>query len=294
MARFFGRKWALTLGTSSTTALRTEGLYLDFQIEKSLAQEPNKAAITVYNLSAEHRKAVEDLSTYDPLVKAKTRPNANAHKVPKTGKIRVELEAGYEDFSGVIFRGDLRWARSTFSGGTWATEIEGEDGGRTYLASRISQAFPAGTTAYNVVTACADAMGLGRGNLANVADKLAWAYSHGTVASGWAAEELAGVIRRSGLRYSIQNGALFFENIALRTELPALVIAPDSGLVGYPAKDANGLVTFTSLLHPDLAPGAYVALQSSHISGNLKIYRVTYSGSVDKSEWYAKCECLPG
>lgn len=287
--RLFKRSWKVLIGTSATKAIETEDLYIDFEVTKSLAKEPNSATVTVYNLSEANRKAVEGLSLYDPL--KKQRRSGKSPKKPVEGQIRVELEAGYEDARSLIFRGDLRRATSTKTAGTWATTIEGEDGGKTYLASRIAQSFPAGTRKYDVAVACAQAMGLGLGGLPSVQSRLNGVYSHGTVAHGWAADVLAGVMRQARIRYSIQNGVVQV-NYPGEPTVKGLVVSEATGLVGAPSIDTNGLVEFTTLLLPDIAPGQYVSLKSQNISGTLKIYRVTYSGSVTGSNWYATCSCL--
>jgi|ADGO01.1.fsa_nt_gi hypothetical protein len=144
MARLFGRTWRVRIDTIQFTELDCS-----FTVEKSTKREPNKCSIRVWNLTAEHRAQLESLSV--------TRQRG-------PGRIRVELEAGYGDRTSLLFRGDLRHATTVREGPDLVTELEGEDGGRAVLWSRVNRSFPPGTRVDQVVRACAAAMGVGAGN----------------------------------------------------------------------------------------------------------------------------------
>ncbi len=293
------RSWLIRIGTGTgDDAIQFEGLDFQASIVKSLRPEPNKCSLTIFNLSPEHRAAIEQENIYDPK-RIKGQKRTGQRKVaagsPKFGKIRVEIEAGYLTTGRhLIARMDLRRALSNTDGPTVVTKIEGEDGGRSVLASRVSQSFPAGTTRLAVVRACAEALGLGTGNLIEVAAKLQQPYSAGTVLTGQASEELRGILRRAGLSYSIQNGVLQFRDVSAGRTTTAYLVDSQHGMVGSPERDAAGQLVVTTLLLPGVAPGAYIDLRAKHVQGVYRVNTVTYELDSAGTDWYSKLELVPG
>jgi hypothetical protein len=288
------RKYRLTID-----GLQFEGLNFTAQIKKSLRPEPNCAQITVYNLSPDHQRQIEALNLYDPKrVKGQKRDPKKAKvssSTPKLGRIAVELEAGYETTGmHLLWRGDLRRAVTTSDGSTATTELEGEDGGRSVISSRVQQSFPAGTTRYAVVEACAAAMGLGLGNIVSVAHLLQQPYTSGTLLSGQASAELSGVLRRPGITYSIQNGVLQFLAAGQGLNTTAFYLDSNTGMVGSPELDSSGQVVVTCLLLPTIAPGGFVQLQSKKTSGVFRIQTVEYDLELAGQAWYARLGLTPG
>lgn len=303
MSRLFNRTWRVRVAgrfdagsTSETLLIDVSQLDIEFNVEKTLRPEPNKCKLTIYNLSQDNRQAIEALNLYDPKrlpgQKKKKAPAGvkNAPRAPKVGHIRVEIEAGYGEFRTLIFRGDLRRAISSRKGGDWVTEIEGEDGGRTVLSSRIRESFPPGTRLLTVVRACAESMGVGTGNLIEVSDVLnARVFTHGTTCCGSACDELKGLLRGAGVSYSIQNGVLQFrDSTPLVTN--AVVLNQNTGLVGDPERDPAGTVKATSLMNPALSIGGHVKLESKAYNGTFQVVAIEYDGSTFGDEWYAHLE----
>jgi hypothetical protein len=292
----FGHDWRVLVGSAEGDTIFggtvTSELDVQFSVKKSMKVEPNKCDLTIFNLPKNVRQELEELSIYDPKKKKHGSKRGEA-KVPKTGHIRVEIEAGYKTSGrSLIFRGDLRRAISTYEqDGTWATKIEGEDGGRTSLASRVSLSFPPGTTRLQVVQQCAAAMGLGLGNILEVQGRLSSTYSSGTVLDGQASKELDGVLRSANLRYSIQNGVLQFAATSPGREVPALLLTPETGLIGLPHRDSSGLVVVEMMMLPNVAPGAYLSVVAPTYKGTLQIERAEYAGDSSGVDWGVKAEC---
>ncbi len=286
----------------------TGGLHFDFDIQKDLTEEPNKCKLTIFNLNEDARNALDGLSIFDPKKPRGTKKSGprsrdkelyhgkgtgTKPRAPKTGKIRVEIRAGYISTGmSLIFRGDLRRASSEYQeDGTWETTIEGEDGGRTVLSSRINESFGPGTSLLTVAKACADAMGLGLGNFIEVQDLLGASYPRGTVCSGPAAQELAGVLRRAKVGYTILDGQLNFRRLVGPQKLTtAVYLSQATGLVGSPVRDSTGLVSVTSLLNPQIALGGYVQLDSKVLSGSYYVQKIQYKGSNYSQDWYSQLE----
>lgn len=301
------RRWRVRIGTALpdsngvAPAIEFDSLQIEFDIKKSLRPEPNSCKLRVYNLNAEHRAAISALNLYDPKkVRGQKKPSsAQAKKpqgprAPKVGRIRVEIEAGYESTGmSLLFRGDLRRAISTHEGPHWITEIEGEDGGRSILSSRITESFPPGTTRLEVVRACADALGLGLGNIRDVQSYLDTPYEYGTVCSGAAHRELVGVLRSAGITVSVQNGVLQFLRVASGLQREAVYLSPDTGLIDSPRYDSSGTVLATALLIPDLSPGCFVVLKSRDFDDQYKVVSVRHEGKSAGSSWYHHLELAP-
>lgn len=307
-AQLRDRDWLVRVHGTDVTRIQDiemefTGLDIDFRIQKSERPEPNCISLNIYNLTSEQRQSLERLNLYDPKkvkgVKSKREAGRTLKggkngkpRAPKKGRIQVEIEAGYKSTGrSLLFRGDLRRAISSQQGASWLTKIEGEDGGRSLLSSRINESFPAGTTLEVVVRACAEALGVGLGNILEVQSLLRRTFSHGTVCSGPASDELRGVLRGAGVAYSIQNGVL-----ALRESSPdpvsvdAYVLDESTGLVGVPERDANGTVEATCLLIPNISVGSHVTLASEDYRGTYRVVSVEHNGSTKGQAWYHKLE----
>jgi hypothetical protein len=271
VSALFGRDWLIRVDT-----LESAGLNCRFEVTKQVKHKPNTCTLEVYNLPPEHRDQIAALS-----VRKKQR-----------GRIRVEIEAGYTGNRGLIFRGDLRTAVTQQSGGDWITKLEGADGGRSILQSRIAKSYPAGTPILVPIRACAEALGLGIGNteaLAGAARTRGGAVlASGTVLSGNAAEELTGILRSCGLTWSVQNGVVQVlragKSLGATT---ATLLSPETGLISDPQVDPAGLVFARALLSPTLIPGGRVQISTDTLRGTYTIREVKYSGDTSGLEWYA-------
>lgn len=281
------------------------GLDIEFDVKKSLRPEPNTCSLTVFGLSDASRRSVEQLNIYDPkkvkgasktatIGEVKTKLPTSVARAPKPGKIRVEIEAGYKEARSLIWRGDLRRGITHYDGPEIRLEIEGEDGGRTLLQSRVNQTFPPGTRVLDVVKECAGALGIGLGNIRAVESKLNGVYTHGTSISGQASELLAGILRRAGVNYSVQNGVLQFRELGKGLVTRGLLLNQHTGLIGRPERDATGAIMATTLLIPDVAPGAYVQLDSRDFKGTYFIKSVNSRGQSAGNDWYHVLELYPG
>lgn len=281
------------------------GLDMEFEVKKSLRPEPNACSLTIFGMSADHRRAIESLNIYDPKKVKGENTNAKLKDVtpkkavgvsraPKAGNIRVELEAGYKGARSLIFRGDLRRGISKHDGAEISIEIEGEDGGRSILGSRINTSFPPGTRKVDVVKECATALGLGLGNIRDVIPYLTDVYTHGTSLNGPTETALRQLIRPERITYSVQNGVLQFVRAGAGLAGRAIYVSQATGLVGRPERDSGGGVMVTLLMLPDVAPGGYLQLDTDEYKGNYLIKSVETKGDTSGTDWYHTCECFPG
>lgn len=266
--------------------LDVSGLHCAFDVTRTKTKEPNTAEITIYNLSAEHRKQIENLSLKEKV---------GGKKVKTGGKILVELEAGYVGSRSLLFRGHLRYAVSAKNGGTWETKIEGDDGGKNVSEAEVSRSFPAGTQVSTVVRACAQALGVGTGNLADLEATLrtegGTTFTGGTVLFGKAASELDRVLRSCGYRYSIQNQVLQITRPGRSLTVTAVRLTGD--VVPSPVINPDGTINVDAPILPDLYPGSRVQLDTEARKGLHGIKEVNYVGDTSPGgDWLAKLTCI--
>src|SRR5688572_24479657 len=166
--QLFRRKCDVTVDT-----LHLTGFDCAFGIEKTILSTPNSCDLTVYNLNQEHRAELERL-----------RPKWGA----KRG-IPVKIEAGYESRTSQLWLGDLRTVRSIREGADWKTEFSSGDGEYAMMTALIQTSFGPKTDIDVVMRALARELGMGLGNVGEVANDLRLAgmgklLVHGTTMSG--------------------------------------------------------------------------------------------------------------
>lgn len=299
----FMRDWAVRIGTPASgdtiNGIDVSELDIEFKVSKDLTAKPNECELTIHNLRQESRDILDAYNLYDPKKSKKSSSGSKGTKQakrPKNGKIRVEIEAGYRGlFRPLIFLGDLRNAVSELQqDGSWTTTIRGSDNALAIQVSRVSRSFEPGARHIDVVRALTTAMGVGTGNILQVADLLQEVYPHGTVVDGQASAELTRVLRGAGVAWSIQDGSVQFLRRGAGAFRQAVLLNANSGLVGSPQRQTTGLVLVRSLINPFLACGQYVTLESQSLSGDYYVSKITYSGSTFGQDWYADCELQPG
>lgn len=278
MSTLFNRVWRVTVGTVRIN----KPMRVAFEIERSMRARPNAAKVRIWNLTREHQAQIEGARV-----------------------AQVIVEAGYEDDRGLaqIFRGELFRARgnhqqsirSAREGTDVVTYIEARDGGVAYGTARVAHSFDPGVRIATVLRTCADALGVGVGNIDDVADVAELeaggdTYPEGLVLSGQASNELTRLLRGLDLRWSIQFGAIQITRRGEALSAQAVRLAPDSGLVGTPAVGNRGRITVRALLTPQLWPGRPVVLESDKVRGRYICRSVTFSGDSHGNDWLAECE----
>lgn len=301
--RLFRRAWRVQVDTLDVSALDVE-----FKIVASTKPVPHRCALTIWNASPDHRAQ---------LVR-RNRPNPDSRHLVG---VPVQVEAGYVGETSVLFSGDLREVASMRDGPDWKTTLAGEDSGRAFREARINRTFAAGTPVGTVLSACASALGLGLGNVADftAGAEIAGVGStlpHAMTLSGPAAKELGRVVASLGLTWSAQRGVLQLMRKGKPLALGAIRLAPDTGLLDSPeaAIDASvslgnaqqfaagargarpaapkprdpGILKLRCLLIPGLVPGRQILLESAAYRGSYMISEVEYVGQTWSTAWHAQ------
>ena len=250
-------------------------LRVQFKITKTSKKEPNKADITIYNLSQDNRTFLA--SRKDPV---------------------ATLEAGYRDNVSQIFKGDMGFVGSTLDGVDWVTTIQTVDGAKAFKGSRANVSFKGPTKIEDVLNVLASSLGVDPGN---VKDKVRTGsirqvisdFKNGFAATGKAEKILDRVVKTMGYSWSIQDNELRIQapNEPLIDE--AITLGPSTGLVGSPEVGEKGKVKARALLQPQLLPTAQVSFDSFAVSGPYLIERVDFVGDTWGNDWFADIECVP-
>ncbi len=292
----FDRVYRLVVGRTGEPALVVEPpLRIVFDIEKDTEEEPNFHKIQVYNLKPEHRREFERKDT------------------------RLVLYAGYAEEEGALLMaaGSVVDAFTFFDGPNVCTELRVADGYIEIRDTAVSLGYGPGVASSTILRDLAGKMGLPLLLGEDVPERT---WSGGFSFYGAARTALHKVTAGSGAEWSIQNQEL--QVIAKRgvTRREAVVLAADSGLIGYPerthenarekakvtdqttGKDAR-LVSakqqrhgwrVTSLLLPTVNPGDVVKLESrtDAATGFWRVENVKHNGDSDGGDWQTELQLV--
>lgn len=270
MTALLGRSWRAIVGP-----LEIADLDVQFSLTRNLKSEANTGSISVWNLSGDNRKRLQELAS---------------------SGVPVQLWAGYEDpgasmiFSGVLYHVDTRR-----DGPDLVTTIETGDQNR---AGRkvVSFSLVKGSTPEQAIRKLAKALGVSTGNLDDIVAGKVFPSGKKLGSTGFfgaAADEMTRLCRSVGLEWSIQDGALQLLPFDRPLTGQAVVLSSATGLVQAPTLDNEGKLTAQSLIIPGIAPGRVIKLDAEFVKGNFRIESVTYVGETAGSAWYCNIEGKP-
>lgn len=275
MSELFRRAWRVQVGS-----LDVSNLAIRFKAKRTLAQRAGTLDLEIRNLSPEHRREIQTARRF---------------------RTFVEVQAGYVGGMSLIFRGDLRKAVPAREGTDWIVKVTAGDGEHALRSARVSRSFAPGTTVQAVVQHIAEAMGVGIGNAATAlrgaslgtAGLLGDALPEGTVLHGSAAAELTRLCESARKTWSIQEGNLQILDLGGAISRTAILLSPDTGMVGTPEIVNRRVITVKALLQPGLVPGQQVVVQSDALLSTApwRITEADYSGDTHGVDWYATLTC---
>lgn len=278
MTELFGRKVAITVNTTRYTDLDVA-----FTIKKTLKPEPNTCEVTIWGLNRDRQAELEAI-------------------VPRGTKqaskgIPCEIEAGYEGGMSLLWRGDLRTVETVHERPEVITHLTSGDGEKSWKHARLHVSYGPQTPVETSLRAIARSLGVAEGNLSKVVSRLkvggSAIWPTGKVLTGSVSRQLVSIARSSGLEVSIQDGALQFLDRGQALEGTALKLNSNTGLIGSPSIDNEGIVTFSTLMIPDLRCGASVVIDAERVKGNFRLVEIEWSGDTSSSDWYANCKGEP-
>lgn len=254
----------LTAWTETGEARAWRDLYLTAQVEHTQGKRPGKGKAELYNLSEESIAFLERC-------------------------VGVSVLAG-EEVPSLLFRGDLsaRDVRTRLDGVDRITSLEAGDGREAYRSGRFSRSYPEGTQRSEVLADLVSIAGLSVGYTAELEPL---AYESGLVLSGRLRDALDELLGDS-YQWAIQDGQLEIHAAGEAGPARAVVIAPDSGLIGSPERTDKG-VGFSCTLLPELRPRRLLMLESALVSGWYRATKVSHDCDSRGITWQSSVEAVP-
>lgn len=261
--RNFRRKIGLLIADETGDGLDLSRFRVSFVVEKSAAEEPNKAQILIWNLST-----------------------TTASKMTKGEMSRIVLQAGYEDNSSVIFDGNLIAVKQYREGTDTILQIEAGDGDKAYSYAVVNASMGAGYSNADVAKTATDQMKeQGTKGEQTEAIESESKFPRGRVMFGAARKFAREVAKTTDCQWSVQDGQVVFCKVKKATEgAESFLLSPSSGLVGAPTCDKDG-VTASSCLNPQLRIYDPIQIESEFVKGTYKILTVKHSGDTHGNDW---------
>jgi hypothetical protein len=295
----YGRKYRVLVAKIDNTALDVSNLKCSFRIEKVAMQTANYAEVAIYNLSA-----------------------GTEAEIIKEGD-RVIIEAGYQGFLttktdgtteetpspkqyGVIFDGLVIQAiRDKEDNVNYKLTLVCMDGD-SFLANNIIKMSIGGgqnqrQIVETIVSNAETPTEIGRIS----PDLNTQNLPRGKVFFGTPKQYLKNVAADNNANFWVDDGAVY---ITKATDIPpgqALVLTPQTGLIGVPQQTQDG-ASFKCLLNPNIKLMSMVKLDNTMIrqikqqvgqyptmldqDGQYQIYKLSHYGDTRGDEWYTECE----
>lgn len=241
------------------------------KITKTLKPAPNTCELSIYNLNADTRAALEEI-----------RPKADS----KRG-IPVRIRVGYEgEPLNQIWLGDLRTVISLHEPPEWRTILTSGDGEKAVRQSRIAQPLGAKTPIATALKAVAIKLreylgpdAISDRDLARLQESVKMRgagqiLGSGIVLYGSAAKVLSSLCASAGLEWSIQDGKIQILDRGAALKMQALPVEEGKNLIGLPEVDAEGVIKVRLLIGPDQIPGSILSVSSNRAQGFYRIEKV--------------------
>lgn len=255
------RNWkrAVSLDVSGKGGnINLSNLRIAFRVEQEVLQSPNRAIITVYNVSKQTADILKNRKEFD----------------------KVELKAGYEDNVGTIFRGTLKHDAQTgreTPTDTYIRFIAG-DGDRGYNNATVNKTLPKGSTPRDVVDTAVEALKKYDLTLGQVPDKLLRSikYPRPFVMFGMARDYMRHVDNSLQTLWSIQRGEIQIVTPQGPEGGDVFVLNSRTGLVGRPVQSLQKGVHARALINPKFDVNKKVKIDQASIERALPDQ--TYTG----------------
>lgn len=257
-----------------------EGFRISFKLEKTSDESPNKGEVSIYNLNPQNRAFCEK--------PPETKTDSDGGKITLANEI--ELLAGYGGKAKLLFRGTAARVLSRRQGADVITTFEIGDGLEPYQNARLDKSFGPGTSFKDIFSNISSSLGVPLGEVSGIPDG---GVLNGLALSGASKDAMNTVTKKLGLTWSIQDGALQVTEKNKSTSQTAVLLTPQTGLIGTPTKKDKGL-ELVSLLQDSINPGRLIKLQAENLNGVYRCEKVTHEGDTFDKSFYSKIEVAFG
>ena len=259
------------------------GLDIEFSVARSLKPEQNTAEVTIYNLSRENRKQLQEVPG-DVVVKLHAGYLGPDPTTPTVGGNDAPI---LDQVLPMIFLGKLRQISNVREGADWITRISSGDGDGKDRP--IAFSLGPGASLTDAIKRITGELQVGIGNAAQAILGTSESFAGGVVAFGPGDKELERLLRSIGKEYSVQNGELQVLDKGRPVNTPAIEIRP----LGSPEIGTKGEVKARTFLTSQIYPGRQVRLVSESVSGYFRVETATYSGQTAGHDWFVDFEGKP-
>jgi hypothetical protein len=266
----------------------TPGFRIKFRVTKpmGLAPEPPAGEISIYNVGEKSRNLLS-----------------------KTNNL-VLLKAGYGDNPpDLLFSGNIFHAITRKEGADYVTRIEAADGLFAFQNSLINESLPKGisfTQVFQSLMGNLKGAGLDQGQVKGIP---AGGYNNGIVLSGSTIEQLRQFTEQHNLNFQIDNGKVQILPYGSSKGNTAIVLTPDTGLIGIPeirgialapgtvdlanaSQQQRTQISFTCLLNPKIISMTNVVIISKFVNGLFITTRVDYEGDSWSGPFFTHAEAF--
>lgn len=295
MTRQWIRQCRLYIGNGGE-AVDLSSMRIRFNVERETSQTPERADITISNLS-----------------------NATANKIQKEYD-NVVLQAGYDGNFSTIFQGQIVQKRGPARESPVDTyfNILARAGQTAYSFAMVSKTLAAGHTFRDQVDACLEALKPYGVTAGKISDLGTAKMPRGRALFGMARHHLRAICQSVGASWWIEGGKLnILKNEDVMTG-SAVVLNSSTGMIGMPVQTMDG-VEVRCLLNPNLQLGGTVKIdeasiqktkltltqpyaedvQRTQLEGNIAadgLYQIrflSHVGDTRGTEWYSDALCIP-
>lgn len=256
----YDRKLSIAIGNTAGDAVQFDQQFkVTFRVQRGDWQSPNSCDVRIFNLS-----------------------DATANKISTKEFTQIAVQAGYPGNFGLVFRGVVKQVRiGRIDAKDTYVDITAADGDEAYNFSSMALTLSKGSTNDDSVQAFVAKMA------SAISQPISIGYApqlqqngriRGRSFYGMTRDELRDFAAANNVLWSIQDGKLTI--IPQRSYIPgeAVLISPQTGLIGVPEQTQNG-IEVRILLNPQVKIGQLVKLDSKAV--NLLRYGLDSASQAD-------------
>lgn len=268
MTRQFRRYVRVVIGVPGEEGRAIEGLRIGFEVIKQDGQALNTAKIKIWGAS-------------DDTVALASRRDAS-----------VQLIAGYGGVGGLLFLGTITRVISTRADAERILEIESGDG-QAAAGKPAALTLGGGTSLKDTLGPLAGIAQIGL-DLAGIDANAPLQAPRGVSLSGPALGQVNRIAKLNKLDWTIEDNVLRLFKRGEASTLPALLVTPNTGLIGAPKPGTAGRIELRMLASSEVRLRRIIRLESRDVTGWFLVRRVKHTGDSGwASEYYSDIEATP-